>query len=266
MTIPRFSVLGVHISATNYAEATASIIAAAMAHQTMTIAPLAVHGVVLAALNRELRYRFNHFDLNLPDGQPVRWALTLLHGVSLPDRVYGPTLMLHLCEAAQDQSLGIYLYGSSTARVEALSRQLKQRFPRLNICGAESSLFRLLTEQEHADMVERIRQSGAQMVFVGLGCPRQEVWMFEARKALSMPVVTVGAAFDFLSGAKRQAPRWMQDRGLEWLFRLTREPVRLWRRYLLLNPLYVLLLSAQLLHLKQFDTEGTAPQDTVYYG
>lgn len=103
-------------------------------------------------------------------------------------------------------------------------------------------------------------------MFVGLGCPRQEIWMYEARDSLHMPIITVGAAFDFLSGGKSQAPLWMQNYGLEWFFRLLQEPTRLWSRYLLLNPLYLLLLSLQALELRQFDTEGTAPQGYIRYG
>ena len=261
----KYSVLGVQISATNYTEVTAQITAATAAHQGMTVSALAVHGVVLAALNRELRYRFNQFDINVPDGQPVRWALSRIYGVKLLDRVYGPSLMLNLCEAAQRQALSIYLYGSSAATLGKLKAQLHDRFPKLHICGAEPSKFRVLTEREHAQMLERIAASGAQLVFVGMGCPRQEIWMYEARNTLHIPIIAVGAAFDFLSGVKRQAPPWMQNYGLEWLFRLLQEPTRLWRRYLLLNPLYLLLLSLQFLDLLRFD-EGHAPQNSRYYG
>jgi N-acetylglucosaminyldiphosphoundecaprenol N-acetyl-beta-D-mannosaminyltransferase len=266
MSASKFSVLGVQISATTYAEATGQITAAAAAHQGMTVAALAVHGVILATLNSELRYRFNQFDFTTPDGQPVRWALRLLHGVQLPDRVYGPTLMLKLCEAAQEQALRIYLYGSSADTTEALKAHLHSRFPALDICGAEPSKFRMLTEQEHTHMVEQIAASGAQMVFVGMGCPRQEIWMYEVHGRLHIPIIAVGAAFDFLSGVKQQAPYWMQARGLEWLFRLLQEPTRLWQRYLLLNPLYLLLLSLQWFGLKRFDTEGTLPRSFSRYG
>jgi exopolysaccharide biosynthesis WecB/TagA/CpsF family protein len=266
MSVSKFPVLGVQISAITYAEATEKITAAAAAHQGMTVAALAVHGVILATLNRELRYRFNQFDLNTPDGQPVRWALRLLHDVQLPDRVYGPSLMLDLCQAAQQQALRIYLYGSSPETLAALKAHLHSRFPTLDICGTEPSKFRVLTEQEHTRIVKQIATSGAQMVFVGMGCPRQEIWIYEARDTLHIPMIAVGAAFDFLSGIKRQAPQWMQDRGLEWFFRLLQEPTRLWQRYLLLNPLYLLLLSLQRFGLKRFDTKGTPPQDFSHYG
>jgi exopolysaccharide biosynthesis WecB/TagA/CpsF family protein len=254
------SVLGVLVDPADYATAVDRVVAAAREGRPLAVSALAVHGVMTGYGDAEHRARLNRLDLVVPDGQPVRWALNLLHGAGLRDRVYGPTLMLRICERAAREGLGIYLYGSTPEVLEKLSQGLRRRFPELAISGAEPSRFRRLSPAEKAEVVERVRGSGARIVFVGLGCPRQEVWAYEYRDALSLPVIAVGAAFDFHAGLKAQAPRWMQDRGLEWLFRFASEPRRLWRRYLLLNPAFVALLGAQYLGLRDFPT---APTDEI---
>ncbi len=142
------------------------------------------------------------------------------------------------------------------------SKNFKAKFPGLVVSGSEASKFRRLDAKEQSEVVGRIRASGAKAVFVGLGCPRQEVWAFEYREALSMPILAVGAAFDFHAGTLPQAPRFMQDRGLEWLFRLVQEPKRLWRRYLILNPVYLWNVSLQKLGIKQVtpaEPDGSEP-------
>jgi N-acetylglucosaminyldiphosphoundecaprenol N-acetyl-beta-D-mannosaminyltransferase len=202
----------------------------------------------------------------VPDGQPVRWALNLLHQTKLRERVYGPTLMLKVCDWAQREGLGIYLYGSTPVVLEGLKRALRDRFPKLRICGAEPSKFRRLTKDEKTELVGRIRASGALITFVGLGTPRQDIWVYEYRDALSMPTLAVGAAFDFHAGVLKQAPRWMQDRGLEWLFRLSSEPGRLWYRYVMLNPWYVGLVAAQFLRLRKYSTDLHITPGEVFYG
>jgi len=136
----------------------------------------------------------------------------------------------------------------------------------LPVAGLEPSRFRRLNPGEKAELVARIRASGAAIVFAGLGCPRQEVWAYEFRHDLSMPVLAVGAAFAFFAGEVPQAPQWVQDRGLEWLFRLVAEPRRLWRRYILLNPAYVTLVALQALRLSRFSTDGSLPRTELLYG
>jgi exopolysaccharide biosynthesis WecB/TagA/CpsF family protein len=213
------------------------------------------------------RHRLNRFDLLVPDGQPVRWALNLLHGCRLRDRVYGPSLMLRICERAAPLGLPVFLYGCREPVLERLAPALRERFPTLRVAGASPSRFRALTAQEKADIVATIRGSGARITFVALGCPRQEVWAYEYREALAMPVVAVGAAFEFLAGTRPQAPAAFQRAGLEWLFRLAHEPRRLWARYLLLNPLYVAMVGAQWAGLHRFDLRATrAPLGELGYG
>jgi exopolysaccharide biosynthesis WecB/TagA/CpsF family protein len=213
------------------------------------------------------RYRLNAFDVLVPDGQPVRWALNKLHRVGLTDRVYGPTLMLKVCERAAAERLPIYLYGGTEEMVRRLIERLTNTYPALTIAGSQPSAFRRLAPDERDEANARIRASGAAITFVGLGCPRQEVWAFECRDALSMPVVAIGAAFAFHAGMLPQAPRILQDRGLEWLYRLMQEPKRLWRRYLFLNPLYLTLVALQAARLRLIDPQKTlAPREELRYG
>lgn len=237
--------LGVELSIADYGSVVAAVLEAARDRRSLGVAALAVHGVMTGALDRTHRYRLNALDLLVPDGQPVRWALNLLHGVGLGDRVYGPTLMLNTAEAAAGEGLPIFLFGSRPAVLEALAANLRSKIPRLEIAGMRPSSFRRVSPEAKAEIVRMIEDSGARIVFVGLGCPRQEIWVYEHLKALPMPMLAVGAAFDLHAGILPQAPAWMQERGLEWLFRLYQEPRRLWKRYLLLNPLYVAMVAMQ---------------------
>jgi N-acetylglucosaminyldiphosphoundecaprenol N-acetyl-beta-D-mannosaminyltransferase len=260
------NVIGVLVDAIDYEAAVARIISAARERRSMSVSSLAVHGVMTGVLDDAQRYRLNHLDLVTPDGQPVRWALNGLHNVGLTDRVYGPNLTLKLCEQAAAESLPIYIYGSSAQVLSALTRKLSERFPGLKIAGSQPSRFRQLTVEEKKDVVRAIADSGARMVFVGLGCPRQEVWVYEHRDLLPMPLIAVGAAFDFHAGTLAQAPERLQKAGLEWFFRLTREPRRLWRRYVLLNPHYLMLVFLQAARLKSFDTGATSAPAELRYG
>ena len=261
------NVLGVSVDVIDYESAVDQTVAAARSRRAFAVTALAVHGVMTGAMDSEQRFRLNHFDLVLPDGQPVRWALNLLHSAHLSDRVYGPTLILRLCERCANEGLPIYLYGSNANVLSKLRERLRSRFPALEIAGAQPSRFRHITAEEKTEIVQAIRDSGARIVFVGLGCPRQEVWAYEYRDALSLPVVAVGAAFDFHAGTIPQAPLALQRAGLEWLYRFSREPRRLWRRYALLNPLYVAMVTAQAAGLRHFDERpATKPEHEMNYG
>jgi exopolysaccharide biosynthesis WecB/TagA/CpsF family protein len=263
----KHNVLGVRIDAVDYEAAVERIIGTAKANRPMAVSALAVHGVMTGVLDSVHRSRLNEFDLLVPDGQPIRWALNLLHRTRLADRVYGPTLMFKICARAAAEGLPIFLYGSKAEVLASLRENLLRQFPRLRVAGVRPSRFRRLSPAERDETVATIRASAAAVTFVGLGCPRQEVWAYEFRQALAMPVVAVGAAFRFYAGELPQAPRFLQDRGLEWLFRFLQEPGRLWKRYLLLNPLYLGLLVAQLMRLHAFDpTTGSRPTDEILYG
>jgi exopolysaccharide biosynthesis WecB/TagA/CpsF family protein len=254
----RHNVLGVEISAVDLETATDLILAAARDRRPLGVSALAVHGVMTGVLDAEQRHRLNHLDLVVPDGQPVRWALNLLHRCRLPERVYGPDLMLAVCGGAAAEGLPVFFYGSRERVLADLAAGLVRRFPELRIAGSRPSTFKPLPAGERRRIAGEIAASGAAITFVGLGCPRQEVWVYEQRPMLSMPLLAVGAAFDFHAGRLPQAPPAMQRAGLEWLYRLTREPVRLWRRYLLLNPAYLALLALQASRLRRFDPNDTA--------
>lgn len=265
-TTDSHSVLGVRVAATDYERATERVIAAAKSRSPLGVTALAVHGVMTGVQDSTQRYRLNSLDMCVPDGQPVRWALNWLHGCELRDRVYGPELMLRICARAAGEGLSIFLYGSTPEVLERLKSNLVARFPALVIAGAVPSRFRTISPSEKTRVVSDIRASGASIVFCGLGCPRQEVWTYEYREALGVPIIAVGAAFDFFAGTVRQAPKLLQRYGLEWAFRLVSEPRRLWRRYLLLNPRYLTLLAAQRLGVRRFDGSGTAPDGEIGYG
>ena len=260
------NILGVLVHPATYASATDAILAAAAEPCPFAVAAQPVHGIMSGVLDPEHRYRLNHLDLVVPDGQPVRWALNLLYRAGLRDRVYGPTLMLRVCERAAAARLPIYVYGSRAETVAALAERLRARFPELLIAGSRPGLFRQVAAAEAEAIAAGIRASGARIVFVALGCPRQEVWAYENRERLGVPIVAVGAAFDFHAGTVRQAPPRWQALGLEWLFRLLREPRRLWRRYIFLNPLYLALVAAQWLGLRRFSPEDArSPAQDLNY-
>jgi N-acetylglucosaminyldiphosphoundecaprenol N-acetyl-beta-D-mannosaminyltransferase len=185
--------------------------------------------------------------VNVPDGQPLVWAMNAL-GQSLRDRVYGPELMARACARAAATGQRFYLYGGRDQDVlTGLELSLRRRFPGLNIVGTYSPPFRTLTTEERTAVAEEINASEADVVWVGIGVPKQEKWMAAMRPHLEPPVlVGVGAAFDFLSGLVPQAPPMLQKAGLEWAFRLAQEPRRLWRRYLRYNPRFVAAFARQL--------------------
>lgn len=239
------SVLGVLVSITDYREATEQLLAAARHRRPFSLTALAVHGVMTGVKDRSHRARLNSFDVVAPDGQPVRWALNWLHGAGLRQWVSGPELVPRVLRRMAREGLPVYLYGATPDTLAELSASLTRQFPTLRIRGAEPSKFRAAAPGEEIDLAARINRSGARLLLVGLGCPRQEIFASELRPLLEMPVMAVGAAFDYHAGRLRRAPRWMERYGLAWLWRLAREPARLWRRYLLLNPEYLLRLAAQ---------------------
>lgn len=208
------NVLGVLVDATDYATATDAVVSAAHERRPLALTALAVHGVMTGVLDPAHNARLNSFDVVTPDGQPVRWALNLLHHAGLGDRVYGPTLTLHVLSRFADEGLPVYLYGSTEETLARLIPALERMFPALKIAGVEPSKFRAVQPGEDAEIADRIRSSGARLVLVGLGCPRQEVFTYAMRPLLDMPLMAVGAAFDYHAGLLRRprrgcsAPAW----------------------------------------------------------
>src|ERR687890_1913438 len=239
------NVLGVLVSIIDYEAATARIMAAARERRHYAVTALAVHGVMTGVQNRAHNARLNSLDLVTPDGQPVRGALNMMYGAGLTDRVYGPELTLRVLREAAAEGLPVYLYGSTQPTLDKLVPALEQMFPALKIAGVEASKFRSATPGEDAEIAERIKASGARIVLVGLGCPRQEIFTYAMRPLLDMPLLAVGAAFDYHAGLLKNPPAWMQRYALEWLWRFGLEPKRLWKRYVLLNPAYLARLAAQ---------------------
>ncbi|MFA5240818.1 MAG: WecB/TagA/CpsF family glycosyltransferase [Sulfuricella sp.] len=204
-----------------------------------------VHSVITASQDEAFGRIVNAADMATPDGAPVAWMLRQM-GFAGQARISGPDLMWALCERCAAENLAVYFYGSTEATLELLEKRLQAAFPGLRM-AMEPPPFRALTAEEDAAAVERINASGAGFVFVGLGCPKQELWMSEHRGRVNAVMIGVGAAFDFHSGKVTRAPRWMRDNGLEWLHRLASEPGRLWKRYLVTNTLFILGAARQLL-------------------
>ena len=243
------NVCGVGVDAVEMEEVVGRIMDSARDRRPLSVSALAVHGIMTGVGNGDHRQRLNELDLVVPDGQPVRWALNFLHGTQLRERVYGPALMDALCAEAAGSEIGIYLYGSTDQVLDLLEQRLRARFPGLRIAGCRASCFGVMDEAEQRSLGRAIRESGAGICFVGLGCPRQEVFCWAMRETIGFPMIAVGAAFDFHAGTAREAPEWMQRSGLQWLHRLLMDPRRLWKRYLLLNPAYAALALAQLVGL-----------------
>jgi N-acetylglucosaminyldiphosphoundecaprenol N-acetyl-beta-D-mannosaminyltransferase len=206
--------------------------------------PMAVHLVnayTLSLAVRDERFRglLDRGDLNLPDGTPLVWIGRRAGLDGFTSRVYGPDLTVAVCDRGRAHGLRHYLYGASPEVVERFAQELRRRFPGIEIVGVESPPFRPLRDEEEAELVERIRAAGAHLVWVGLGTPKQDHFVDRFRDRVGIPLLAVGAAFDFLAGEKKMAPRWMQERGLEWLYRLLSEPRRLWKRYLIGNLVFL---------------------------
>src|ERR1700728_3946857 len=199
------NVVGILVNAVDYEGALEFIFEAAQKKRGAAVSALAVHGVMTGVLDREHKFRLNHFDLLVPDGQPIRWVLNWLYRTDLGDRVYGPNLTSKVCARAATEALPVYFYGSKPNVLEALKKSLALKFPELVIAGMKPSSFRHITQEEKRDVAERIRASGASLLFVGLGCPRQETFAYEFRNVLPMPILAVGAAFPFLAGLLPQA-------------------------------------------------------------
>jgi exopolysaccharide biosynthesis WecB/TagA/CpsF family protein len=254
----RRNVLGVLVDAVDYEGAVARVVHAAKRRQHLAVTSIAVHGVMTGVDDGAHRYRLNHFDLVTPDGQAVFWALNLLHRCSLPDRVCGPVLTLEVCRAAEREGLPIFLYGAREETLELLTAGLRKRFPGLVIAGSEPSKFGVVSDVEMRALAARIGRSGARMCFVGLGCPRQEVFVYECRARLSMPLLAVGAAFDFHAGLLRRPGALVQRMGLEWAYRVAQEPRRLAGRYLRTNPRFLALAAAQAVGLWEPHTDDVS--------
>lgn len=239
-------IVGTRVDATSYEDATDRIVRWTAAGESRYICISTVHMVMEGHDDPEYQAIVNGADLVTPDGMPLVWGLRL-QGVKGATRVYGPELTPVLCARAARDGIPVGFYGGAPDVLEELTTVLTARFPGLKIVYTYSPPFRPPTPEEEERTIEEINASGARILFVGLGCPKQERWMARHHGRVHAVMVGVGAAFDFLAGRKLQAPPWLQSLGLEWAFRLVTEPRRLWRRYLYHNPRFIVRFTAQLL-------------------
>jgi N-acetylglucosaminyldiphosphoundecaprenol N-acetyl-beta-D-mannosaminyltransferase len=245
--VPVRDILGIPIAMTDYAQAMDVMDGMVARRERGYVCAVAVHAVMVSHHDSEMRSAVTGSTLTVPDGMPLVWAANLL-GESLPNRVYGPELMDRYCARCADRGHRVWLYGGrDQGSLMQLALNLRRRHPGIEIVGGYSPPFRPLTGEEEDAIAEQINGSGADVVWVGVGVPKQEKWMAHMRPRLDAPVLCgVGAAFDFHAGRISQAPPWMQQRGLEWIYRIAQEPRRLLPRYLSYNPQFLAAFGRQL--------------------
>ena len=242
----RVDILGTSIATTSYSEVLERV-KHPPADRAQLFAFCNVHSVMTARRDHDVRVALDLMDMATPDGMPLVWVLRR-RGYTTQPRVYGPDLMELALPYGVDLGWQHFFFGTSDETLDRLTDSARELAPGVRIVGQYAPPYRPLTPSEEDDVIERIRRSGANILWVGLGMPKQELWMHRVRERLpGINVLGVGAAFDLLSGTVPQAPDWIQDRGLEWAYRLWREPRRLWRRYLINNPFFVVLATAETL-------------------
>ena len=244
---PSVDILGIPLARIDYSAMIELMDEFVAAGQRGYVCVANVHSVMASKEDPELEAALLGSSVNVPDGQPLVWAINLL-GHSLADRVYGPELMWRACAHAAKTGQRLYLYGGrNQGALVQLALNLRKSHPGLKIVGGYSPPHRTLTDDETASVLEEINQSKPDVVWVGIGVPKQEKWMAQMRPLIDAPLMLgVGAAFDFHAGLVPQAPNWMQKAGMEWAFRLVQEPRRLWKRYFRYNPRFVACFAAQL--------------------
>ena len=253
----RITILGVEVSPSTMKGTAERVAEAVRSRRKLRLAFCTAHMMTESQRDPALKEAVNGCDVVATDGMPLVW-LCRLKGAGYARRVYGPDAMLAFCEYGLEHGWRHYFYGATPAKLHRLEGRLRASFPGLQVAGSYSPPFRALTPAEKQDVARRINAAQPDLVWVGLGMPKQELWAAEFQPALDAPVIlAVGAAFDFHSGAVKQAPPWMQRSGTEWLFRLSQEPGRLWRRYLIGNAVFVWLLA------KEFITSRQASRETA---
>lgn len=248
-TTPLF---GISYASVDYASATDIIIQHAEKRTSFGVSALAVHGLMESKRNETIGGHVSRINMVVPDGKPVQWALNAFNKAALKDRVYGPDLTRHVLKAAGEKQLRVYLYGSTASTLDKLNEYIPRVFPGVTICGIHVDRFRDATPEEKAEDIKKINASGAHIVLVGRGCPRQEIWVSQHLGEVNAVMMAVGAAFDYFVGNIKRPPVWMQQSGLEWLFRLSQEPRRLFKRYAVTNSLYIYYV------MRQFITQRTS--------
>lgn len=259
LTLPRINILGVGINAINLQQAVAEIDRWIVSGERHYVNVCVVHTIMECQKDEALRKIVNASGLATPDGMPLVW-LGRAHGYGETDRVYGPDVMLACCDRFRAAGRRHFFYGGAPGVADRLAARLNERFPGLVVAGTYSPPFRPANTDEDPPIIEAINAARPDIVWVGLGTPKQDFWVARHRAKLNAAaLVAVGAAFDFHAGVLRQAPRWMQRSGLEWVFRLSQEPRRLAYRYLVYNPAFAVCVALQLAGLRRYDVVPSRP-------
>ena len=255
----REPVLGVLVDVLDWDTAVERICDWAQRHESRYVSICDAHSIVRASRDGQHGHHIAQADMVTPDGWPVAAMLRRL-GHPQQQRINGPDLMERLLVDAQSRGLGVYVYGTTDRTLQALQTALHMAYPDLRIVGMHAPPFRPLSPEEDAADIARIHASGAHLVMTGLGCPKEDRWMFEHRGRVQAVMLGIGAGIDFHAGTVARAPTWMRDHGLEWLFRLTQEPRRLWRRYLVNNTLFVVGAMRQFARHRPVHRNGDSPR------
>ncbi len=245
--LPKYNLLGINYTASSYEDIVYLIIKNAENRNSFGLSALAVHGLIESYNDDKLKNLINKIDLIVPDGQPIKWCLNYFYKIRLNERIYGPKLTWEVLKKANEKKLKIFLFGSKSETLNLLIKNIEDTFPELEIVGKHVDRFRVATFEEDEDDIKKINASRANIILVGRGCPRQEIWVSEHLGKINGVMLAVGAAFDFHAKTIKQAPVWMQNLGLEWLFRLIQEPRRLWKRYLYTNSKFIGLIFIKIL-------------------
>ena len=253
MQYTRENILGVEVSAIHMQQAIQQIIAWVEQHVSAYVCVTPAHAVMDCVANPEIKRIYNQSGMTTPDGMAIVWLLKLA-GHKQVSRVYGPDLLQTLCGKSIAKPLRHYFLGGAPGVAAEMVKRLKENNPALQVAGIDAPPFRELSPAEEEQMIDKIQQSAPDILWVGLGSPRQEQWMAAQTSRMNMVMIGVGAAFDFLSGNKPQAPRWVRRMGMEWFYRLLSEPGRLWRRYIQ-YPRFVWLVLLQKLGLRKFSVQ-----------
>ncbi len=252
----RINVLGSKYSYVKFDNVVHAVLTSALDKNSGYVCVSNVHTTMMGYFDPSYQSITNDSFLSVPDGMPVRWAMNFL-GEGNQDRVRGPALMRAVCDLGRSKGVRHFLYGATKATLEKLERYLLEQYPGIEIAGKISPPFRKQTEEEIEQDLRAIADSGAHIVWVGLGAPKQEIWMSKHSKKIAGITLGVGAAFDLLPGVVREAPQWIQNIGMEWLYRFFMEPRRLWKRYIINNPAFVILVLGQIIKQKIFGSRKT---------
>ena len=232
-------ILGVFIDAIGWHQTLAKLIKWGISKQSKYVCQCNVDVLIRTTRDEHYRHIISNSDLANPDGMPIVWALRK-KGFKNQERISGPELMIKLCRLSEQNNVSVFFYGSTPETLDKIKSKLKHEFKNLKLAGSHSPPFRQLTVHENDEIINLISSSGAGIIFVGIGCPKQEIWMHQNRNRVNAVMIGVGAAFDFYAGTVKRAPFWIQEIGMEWLFRLVMEPKRLWKRYFYGNHSFLL--------------------------